>query len=59
MNNIIFQVQTLNNGKVHVHFERELSVLPDIQINISQIVDSLHTLYKTILHEVVVKFQYV
>lgn len=58
MNNVIFQVQTLNNGKVHVHFERELSILSDIQINISQIVDSLHILYKTIPHEVVVKFQY-
>lgn len=58
MNNVIFQVQTLNNGKVHVHFERELSILSDIQINISQIVDCLHILYKSIPHEVVVKFQY-
>lgn len=58
MNNVIFQVQTLNNGKVHVHFERELTIVADIQINISQIVESLHTLYKSIPHEVVVKFQY-
>lgn len=58
MNKVIFLVQTLNNGKVHVHFERELSILSDIQINISQIVDSLHVLYKSIPHEVVVKFQY-